>query len=213
MIITQSNITHHSILYTLKWRPMSAMSVSNHRQIDWQAVITENIKPLCLWPFVGDPVDSPHEWPVMRKVFSSHDVIMSNEICELFIKLWTHKDTPNATLDKSMFWRVTALGRPRSVYKSDVECRFLKFWVEMAKCPWRSRSITPIFNTSCGNSKMHICCKFGDCSSKPMQVTHGKAKFLSQDGQKTSKVKVNDLHFQYQLRVSQDARLVQIWWL
>ena len=28
----------------------------------------------------------------------------------------------------------------------------------------------------------------------------------------TLKVKVNDLHFQYQLRVSNDARLVQIWW-
>ena len=28
----------------------------------------------------------------------------------------------------------------------------------------------------------------------------------------TLKVKVNDLHFQYQLRVSQDACLVQIWW-
>ena len=28
----------------------------------------------------------------------------------------------------------------------------------------------------------------------------------------TSKVKVNDLHFQYQLRVSHDACLVQIWW-
>ena len=26
------------------------------------------------------------------------------------------------------------------------------------------------------------------------------------------KVKVNDLHFQYQLEVSQDACLVQIWW-
>ena len=28
----------------------------------------------------------------------------------------------------------------------------------------------------------------------------------------TLKVKVNDLHFQYQLRVSKDACLVQIWW-
>ena len=28
----------------------------------------------------------------------------------------------------------------------------------------------------------------------------------------TLKIKVNDLHFQYQLRVSQDACLVQIWW-
>ena len=29
----------------------------------------------------------------------------------------------------------------------------------------------------------------------------------------TLKVRVNDLHFQYKLRVSQDACLVQIWWL
>ena len=28
----------------------------------------------------------------------------------------------------------------------------------------------------------------------------------------TLKVKVNDLHFQYQLRESQDVYLVQIWW-
>ena len=28
----------------------------------------------------------------------------------------------------------------------------------------------------------------------------------------TLKIKVNDLHFQYQPRVSQDACLVQIWW-
>ena len=28
----------------------------------------------------------------------------------------------------------------------------------------------------------------------------------------TLKVKVNDIHFQYQLRISQDACLVQIWW-
>ena len=29
----------------------------------------------------------------------------------------------------------------------------------------------------------------------------------------TLKIKVSDLHFQYQPRVSQDASLVQIWWL
>ena len=32
------------------------------------------------------------------------------------------------------------------------------------------RSITPIFNTSCGNPKMYIWCKCGDCSSNPLQV-------------------------------------------
>ena len=51
------------------------------------------------------------------------------------------------------------LGRPRPVYKSDVEC----------------------------------------C-------------FVSRNGQMTLKVKVNAFHFHYQLRESQDAYLVQIWW-
>ena len=36
--------------------------------------------------------------------------------------------------------------------------------------------------------------------------------FLIRNGQMILKVKVNDLHFQYQMRVSQDACLVQIWW-
>ena len=35
----------------------------------------------------------------------------------------------------------------------------------MAKWPWRSRSMPPIFNTSCENPKMHIWCKFDDFSS------------------------------------------------
>ena len=34
-------------------------------------------------------------------------------------------------------------------------------WVEMAKSPWRSTSMPPIFNTICKNAKMHIWCKFG----------------------------------------------------
>ena len=47
------------------------------------------------------------------------------------------------------------------------------------------------------------------------ELLHKQAKFpriLSQNGQMTLKVKINDLHFQYQLRVSQIACLVQIWW-
>ena len=35
----------------------------------------------------------------------------------------------------------------------------------MAKQPWRSRSMPPIFNTSCENPKVHIWCKFSDSSS------------------------------------------------
>ena len=60
------------------------------------------------------------------------------------------------------------LGQPWSVYKSDDECRFFKFWVEMAK--WRWRSMTPIFKTGWENPDLHIWCKFGDSSSYPLQV-------------------------------------------
>ena len=38
-------------------------------------------------------------------------------------------------------------------------------------------------------------------------------RILSQNGQKTLKVKVNDLCFQYQPRVSQDVCFLQVWWI
>ena len=47
------------------------------------------------------------------------------------------------------------------------------------------------------------------------ELSHGQAKFpriLSQMTKMTLKVTVNDLHFQYQPRLSQDACLGQIWW-
>ena len=37
-------------------------------------------------------------------------------------------------------------------------------------------------------------------------------EFLDKMAKMTLKVKVNDLHFQYKPRVSQDACMVQIWW-
>ena len=36
--------------------------------------------------------------------------------------------------------------------------------------PWRSRSMTPIFNTIFENPKMHIWCQFGDANLNPSQV-------------------------------------------
>ena len=47
------------------------------------------------------------------------------------------------------------------------------------------------------------------------EISRGQTEFpriLSQNGQMTLMVKVNDFNFQYQPRVSQDARLVQILW-
>ena len=43
-------------------------------------------------------------------------------------------------------------------------------WAEMAKWPWRSRSMTSILNTSWENTNMHSWCKFGDSSSNPLKV-------------------------------------------
>ena len=134
-----------------------------------------------------------------------------------------------------------------------------------AKCSWRSRSMTPIFNTSWEIPNMPIWCKFGDSSWNPLQLIM-QTKFSripSQNGQNdlegqgqwppfsipaestsggmfganlvilaqicnelscgqlnflefwvkmTLKLKVNDLHFQYQPRISRDVCLVQIWW-
>ena len=47
---------------------------------------------------------------------------------------------------------------------------FLEFWIEIAKWPWKSRSMIAVFDTSLKNTKMYICYKFGDCSSSPLQV-------------------------------------------
>ena len=47
------------------------------------------------------------------------------------------------------------------------------------------------------------------------ELSQGIAKFLrilSKMAQMTLKVKANDPYFQYQLRVYQDAYLVEIWW-
>ena len=60
----------------------------------------------------------------------------------------------------------------------------------MAKWPWRPRSMPPIFNNSCENPKMHIWCKFS--SWNPLKVIMAKM---------TLTIKVNDLHFQYQLSI------------
>ena len=70
------------------------------------------------------------------------------------------------------------LGRPRSIKKSDIECHFLKFLVEIAKWPCGSSSMTPNSNTNRESAKMHIWCKFGDSSWNSLQIMRGQVKFL-----------------------------------
>ena len=81
---------------------------------------------------------------------------------------------------------ITPLGRPISVYKSDVECHFHSNGQLTLKNP---KSIT----IYCVDKRNVL----------EFQVNMAKMTF---------KVMVYDLHFQYQLRVSHDACLVQIWW-
>ena len=50
-------------------------------------------------------------------------------------------------------------------------------WVKKAKWPWRSRSMTPIFNTSWKNAKMHIWCKFVNLAQIHYKSSHRQVKF------------------------------------
>ena len=120
---------------------------------------------------------------------------------------------------KSTLGCVLPLGRPRSVYKNDVERHFLETWFKMSKWPWMSKLMIPVCNTSQENLKKHIWSKFGDSSSNPVISSYldcaDKPNFLEfwvEMAIMTSKVKVNDPYFQNQPRVSQDACLVQSWW-
>ena len=82
-------------------------------------------------------------------------------ICTSFNGLSCH------IISRARLGRITPLGRPRSVYKSNVECRFLSQNGQMAL---KVKVNDLHFNTSWKNTKMHIWCKFGDSSSNSLKV-------------------------------------------
>ena len=70
----------------------------------------------------------------IQAIFSTDELITS----------WrTDVTNPRNQNTRARLGRVTPLGRPRSVYKSDVECRFFS---QNGKGPWRSRSMTFILS-------------------------------------------------------------------
>ena len=92
---------------------------------------------------------------------------------------------------------------------------FLNSESKWPKWPWSPRTMTSILNTSLEYSMVHVWCKFGDSCRNLWRLIARKKQLpgiLSKKAKTTLKVKVNDLHFQHQLRVSHDACLVQIWW-
>ena len=57
-----------------------------------------------------------------------------------------------------------------AIYTTAIYREYTVSWFKMAKWPWRSRSITPVFNTCQEKLKMHIWCEFCDSSSNKFQV-------------------------------------------
>ena len=86
----------------------------------------------------------------------------------------------------------------------------------MAKWPWRPWSMPPIFNTSWENPKMHNWYKFGDFSSNPLKVIARTIRNSLKSESKWPKwswsSKLLTPIFNFQLKVSENACLVQIWW-
>ena len=86
------------------------------------------------------------------------------------------------------------------------QAKFLK----IVRMTLRSRSMTPIFNTSREYPRMHVRCTFGDSSPNLWLTSFRKDKpnfleFYVKMAKMIFKFKVNNPYFQYQLRVSQDA--------
>ena len=67
-------------------------------------------------------------------------------------------------------------------YRAD-DLNFLEFWVKMDKMTWKSRSMTPIFNTYREHPMMHVWCKFGDRRSNLLSC--GQGKVYGQTGGRT----------------------------
>ena len=94
-------------------------------------------------------------------------------------------------MNKSTLVHVTLRGQPKSVYKSNTECRFLESWDKMAKWPWRS------------SRQGHIPIKSAD---KPNFLEF----WVKMEKMALKVKKANDPYSRYQPRVSHDACLVQI---
>ena len=112
--------------------------------------------------------------------------------------------------------RVTPLDRPRSIYKSEVEGCFSEFWVNIAKFTLKVNVNDPHFQYLLRESQDEYLVQIwwfllksvaSYCADKPNFL-----EFWVKTAKMNMKIRVNDPYFQYQLRVSQDACLVQIWW-
>ena len=183
---------------SLLWRHNGCDSVSNHQAHDClpnrlfrrRSKKTSKLRVTGLW----GPVNSPHWWPVTRKMFPFDDVIMWFLFIRVLHDSWVgihlsvcfNENYFYYYYNKSTMGHKIPIDQSRSVYKSDIEYHLLKFefpGVEMTKWPWRA--ITPIFNTSRKNPKLPIGANLVNVTQIYYKISRGQAEFsriLSQNG-------------------------------
>ena len=75
----------------LRWRHYGRDSVSNHQPLEVYSIIYSEADQrkhqsssslAFVWGFHRGPVNSPHKWPVMRKMFPFDDVIMTARLLQ-----------------------------------------------------------------------------------------------------------------------------------
>ena len=112
--------------------------------------------------------------------------------------------TCTTAVRKSTLRRVTPHGRARAIYKCNIECRF-----EDSDSKWP--------NDLGGQGQWLPCSIPADTDLLIKAEIYykflcGQARFPRILIKMTLKINVNDPHFQYQTRLSQDECLMQIWW-
>ena len=112
-------------------------------------------------PVLADLDRFSPKWPRRSR---SIDTIFNRVLKGPKIHIWCKFGDPS-----SKIWHIIAW---TSLFLADFD-RFDPKW------PWRSRSISTIFNWGVKDPKIHIWCKFGDPSSKPRRVIARTSPFLS----------------------------------
>ena len=155
------------------------------------------------------PVNSPHKWPVTRKILSLDDVIMEMPFLEILSR--------NDRMILKVKVNDPIFNTSWENHKMHIWCEFGESssnWLQIIVQKKFLESYDKIFNTSREYLKMYLWCKCNYSVPNLWRVIVRQFKFpriLSEIAKLTLKVKINDPYLQYQLKLSHDTCLVQIW--
>ena len=100
-----------SCVFPLQWRHNERDGVSNHQPHDcllnrFSGADQRTLQSSALPAFVRGihrwPVNSPHKWPVTRKMFPFDDVIMHRKLCCLWLKAWYRFEGEGVGLNRNI---------------------------------------------------------------------------------------------------------------